>query len=829
MARLMTLIGLCGLVAAAGCSSSDSSSGTGGTGGTGPDRDYSAKIVRTEYGIPHITGSDWGNLGYGQGYAYAQDNFCILMREIVAANGHSARYFGEEHANSDFVYRLINSDEFIENEFLANASEDIQALAKGYAAGINRYLEETGVENLAEGPEGCRDAEWVRPITDGDVAKRLHKLILLAGIDANLGPVRVTDLIMAGSAAAPTQSTASASMIGPESLALDASWLETRKVDAIGSNAYGIGAAGSQTGYGILLGNPHFPWQGPERFYVQHLTVPGEYDMMGASLHGVPIILIGFNTNIAWTHTVSTAQRFTLFEIELVDGDPFKYHYDEEVRDIEATPVTIEVKLEDGSIEERTENIYTSHYGPILDLGALVDLVGGWPTPAGTLFSIRDANINNTRILDQFVKMGQSTSIADLQEALKDVGIPWANTIAADRAGTGMYADVTTVPNVTQEHLVACAEGFSSLVTDFGVASLNGSRSECEWGTDPDGPEGLFGFGNLPVLTTSAEVPYVGNANDSYWLSNPDSLLEGFSPLMGRNGREPPEGIEQSLRTRQTFTQAEQRMAGTDGLSDTPGFTVELLQQVMFGSRNIAGEMTRDDVVAVCNAVADWSAGDCDPDTEGSQPYSANPSDAAEACNILENWDGLFNTDSVGPAVWTRFWLGARRIEGLWAVPFDAADPVGTPNTLNDEDADVVEGVRCALGTGVDFLVAEGIPLDRPWGQVQYRKVDDEQIPLHGGNPMFMFSNISAQWVDGEGYSNIPHGNSYIQTVTWDETECPDAFAILTYSQSSDPASDHYADLTRLYSDKGWNDMPYCPADIEADKISEIEIQTPAR
>ena len=62
MTRLIALIGLCGLITAAGCSS-DSSSGTGGTGGTEPARDYSAKIVRTEYGIPHITGSDWGNLG----------------------------------------------------------------------------------------------------------------------------------------------------------------------------------------------------------------------------------------------------------------------------------------------------------------------------------------------------------------------------------------------------------------------------------------------------------------------------------------------------------------------------------------------------------------------------------------------------------------------------------------------------------------------------------------------------------------------------------------------------------------------------------------------
>jgi len=814
------------VIGSTGCSS-DSSSGTGGSGGSGLDRAYSATIVRTTYGIPHITGSDFGNLGYGLGYSYAQDNFCVLMREIVVANGNAARYWGEDHVNDDFVFSWANSDEFIENEFLPAASEDVQELAKGYAAGFNRYLEETGVENLAEGPEGCRDEEWVRPITDVDVAKRLHKLIMLGGLDASIPGGRVADLIMAGSANAPSQSMASASVDGPESMELDSSWVQEQAVDRLGSNAYGIGAAGSQTGYGILLGNPHFPWQGPERFYVSHLTVPGQYDMMGASLHGVPLILIGFNKDVAWSHTVSTAQRFTLFEVELVPGDPYKYRYDDEERDIETVPITIEVKLEDGSIEERTENIYLTHYGPIVELGGIVDIVGGWPTPAGTLFSSADANLNNVRIPDQLVKMGQSTSIDDLQEALKDIGIPWANTIAADRAGTGYYADVTTVPNVTKEQLEDCAEGFSSLITDFGIAALNGSRSECEWGTDPDGPKGLLGFDNLPKLATNEDIPYVANSNDSYWLSYPGNLLEGFSPLMGRNGKEPPEGIQQSSRTRQAFSQADERLAGTDGLSDTPGFTVELLQQVMQSSRNYPGELTRADMIPLCQSVDDWSGGDCDPNTDGNQPYSANPDDAAEACDVLESWDGRFNNESVGASVWNELWRRVRRTADLWTVPFDPDDPVGTPNTLNDDDADVVEAVRCALGAGVDFLVDDGIPVDRPWGQVQFRWNADrsEQIPIHGGSGMF--NNISAGFVDGEGYSNIGAGNSYVQTVTWDESECPDAYAVLTYSQSTDPTSDHYDDQTYIWSDKVWNDMPFCADDIEAEKISEIEIATP--
>ena len=87
-----------------------------------------------------------------------------------------------------------------------------------------------------------------------------------------------------------------------------------------------------------------------------------------------------------------------------------------------------------------------------------------------------------------------------------------------------------------------------------------------------------------------------------------------------------------------------------------------------------------------------------------------------------------------------------------------------------------------------------------------------------------MFSVISANFINDVGSANIPAGNSYIQTVTWDESECPDAYAVLTYSQSTNPESAHFADLTQVYSDEDWNDMPYCQADVEATKIDEMNI-----
>jgi len=57
--------------------------------------------------------------------------------------------------------------------------------------------------------------------------------------------------------------------------------------------------------------------------------------------------------------------------------------------------------------------------------------------------------------------------------------------------------------------------------------------------------------------------------------------------------------------------------------------------------------------------------------------------------------------------------------------------------------------------------------------------------------------------------------------VTWDETDCPIADAILTHSQSVQPTSVHYSDQSKLYADKRWVRFPFCEEDIAAQQIGE--------
>ena len=143
-ARLFSFIVIC-LLLLWGCSDSSNNSNNGS------QPEYKAEIIWTEYGIPHVVADDWEGLGYGIGNAFAQQNFCPYMRDVVRANGQSAELLGDEgNLAFDFVMKLYNTDEALER-VKAQMSPRGLALFKGYAAGISRYLEDTGVDNLAEG------------------------------------------------------------------------------------------------------------------------------------------------------------------------------------------------------------------------------------------------------------------------------------------------------------------------------------------------------------------------------------------------------------------------------------------------------------------------------------------------------------------------------------------------------------------------------------------------------------------------------------------------------------------------------------------------------
>mgnify|MGYP003688462435 FL=1 len=704
----------------------------------------------TEHGIPHITAQTWEGLGFGFAHSVAQNGVCVLAKELIAVNGELSKYFGAENGNvnSDAFHRALLNDAKID-QYLGASSDNSNAMDSGYARGYNRYID-THADQL---PASCAGAEWIKPIDERDLAR------LAIGVGIRYGLGRVTDQI---ATAAPNQAIAA---LKPIDLTLD--------VEKIGSNAYAFGSDLTDTGRGILLGNPHYPWQGPSRFHMAHLTLPGEIDFMGVGLIATPRLAIGFNDTIAWSHTVSTALRFTFFRLDLVPGNAMAYLVGDEERAIEAIEVAVET---DAGIENRT--VYLTHLGPV---------VAGPNTPWNDqhVYVMRDVNYENYRTGDQYAAMQRSTDVTQLRQALADhQGAAFVNTIAADKAGGALYADMSAIPNVSVELIARCAV---DQLAGARITTLNGSDPSCDWQVDASAAApGLMPPSQQPSLITTT---YAGNSNDSYWLSNPAMRLEGYSPIIG------DENAQRTLRTRSGLKFIEEVLEAGDK------FDQATVENLLFSHRHYGAELFLDEVLEVCS----------------------DDATLAEACAVLAYWDRQQTTESRGAHIFSEFFSETKQLAAYYAVPFDNSDPVHTPRGLTTSDTATREAILAALHVAVDRITEAGIALEAKWGDVQFEMSNGEKIGIPGGNGRAgMFSVISARFnADNGGYTPIVAGNSYIQSVTWNEDGSPNARAILTYSQSPEPDSPFYADQTKIYSQSEWIEMPFTDEQIAAKLVRE--------
>jgi acyl-homoserine-lactone acylase len=718
---------------------------------------YRAEVRRTTGGWAHVKAANYGSLGYGYGYAYAQDQLCELAEIVVTVNAQRSRYFGPEDGNleSDFFYQRIKDMRTVQKLARRKApqgpSKDVRSMVKGFVAGFNAYLKRT-----AKPDARCR--RYVRPITALDMYRRFYQL----GLRASSGNFR-NEIV----AAEPPSGNATAARVDPQAF--------NRRLgaDTLGSNAFGIGRDGANGERALVLGNPHFPWQGSERWYEVHLTIPGKLDVIGAALQGVPAVNIGFTKGVAWSHTVSSARRFTPYELTLRKGRPTEYVVDG--RNVKMRKRTVRVGT-------RRHTFYETRWGPVFSFTA-----AGLTWGTEKAYALADVNADNFRLLNQWAEYDKAQSVADLRRAYRRVqGNPWVNTIAADSKGNAYYADESVVPNVDADLQSRCSSDnpITPLLLTQGVVLLDGSRTRCRWKNDRDAiAKGIIGPKGLPRAT---RTDYVENSNDSYWLPSARFRIDGYPRIIGG------EGTPRLLRTRLGLTLAEQRLAGTDGLGP-PGFTLATLQQVMFGNRNLSAELARDTTVTACQA--------------------SGRADLAEACTVLAAWDTRADIGSRGAVLWREYWSRLASAGVPWLTAYDPNDPVGTPNTLDGNDAKVLT----ALTGAVEDLRSKGIALDVPLGDLQAEPRGSERIPIHGCSEGEGCFNIISTERDAQGRYDPFTGASFVMTAAFDNSGKVRGEALLSYSQSENPKSPHYADQTRLFSQKQWLPMRFTESQIRSD------------
>lgn len=777
-------------------------------------------VTRDSAGIPHIVARNFTALGYGEGYAFAQDNLCTFANDIVTVEGQRSKYFGPNatavnysagvystNLQSDLFWRYIQATGIVKGELTEHGPNgllpQVRQVYTGYIEGYNHYLRSGKLNDPA-----CKGKPWVKPLTLSDMLLRGVQIVteassqqFIPGMDQAAPPT--AQMARDARAARTAARRVSHAAMTRGLTALRNQFVES--YHAQGSNGVGLGAQDTQSGHGMLLANPHFPWRGTERFWMAQLDVPGRYDVEGGTLMGFPLIGIGFNRNIAWTHTVSTDDRFVAYELKLVPGDPTSYYLDGKPVKMGRIPVTVKY----GHTTVR-HTFYTTEWGVVVDVPAVPGNAYVWN--AATAIALHDATIDaGPRAADQYLQMGQATSVHDLFDVeAKWLAIPTFNTIAADDHGNAYYGDVGATPAVSQAEINSCMPaGIPTLVFDEArVVTLDGSRSACAPADIPGTPEkGIFSAQYLPHMFRR---DYVENSNDSFWLANPSHPLTGFSPIIGLTN------YQQSLRTRLANQLIAARVAGTDGLG-APKFTISTLQRMWESDTSELASLVLPSLVADCHA---------HPSAVASNGQTV---DLTAACNALAAYNGTGRLNAEGGWLFM-VWADTDTDSNFFATPFNPAQPLTTPSGLNTSST--ATPLRW-LADAVLNLQAHGVAVDATVGQVQHAP-QSTKIPIPGcpgdpsgnGSPntgcfnaIYSPNGTSATTgpVNDGPYGAVNDGSSLVMTTQLNPSG-PTSQAILTYSQSTDPKSRWYSNMTKLYSRGEWVKLAYTAAQLHHER-----------
>jgi acyl-homoserine-lactone acylase len=868
--RVVVIAPLAALLALAGCSDNDNdkkSSDTSTDYINAPSTGAVATIRRTTNGVPHILADDLESVTFGAGYAQAQDYVCLIADAIVKARSERSMYWGPGQDNinliNDFTYKAYGIREGATAELAAMSAEG-HAMLRGFVAGYNKYVTET---DPATFPTECRNGPWVTEIDEVDLLS-YHRIVagfasgeifatgaVFAAVPPGVNPIPVP-------VAPAVVSSKALRTIGetPKFAAANAGARKDFTDIGLASNAWGIGADLTENGRGVLLANPHFPYTGTRRFYEMQLTVPNYYNAHGAGLIGTPIPLIAFNENLGWSHTVSTSRRFTTYELTLDTADPARLTY---IKDGVAKPITyrdIIVMVNVGAAQPVPfqRRFYYSEYGPMLAMNLVTNgglpAWGGGPSAvtgcASCAYSFRDANADTNGFLATWLQMGRAQNLAQFQQVFRNCGTTlWVNSTYADREGNAFYMDTSSAPNLSPDALrVLMAKYYGSAafkaLFDNGLTLLDGSNSRDDWVQGQC--DSLVPYEGRPKLLRS---DFVQNSNDSYWSTNVDAPLEGYSSMFGleRTPIGPRTRIGTYMLQNPTVAgYGETSPAGQDGL-----FGADDIATVLHNNRAWYAEQFLPELRSRCAAIGDGSVNVPD----------GSPRSVASACAVLATWNGRYDLDSVGAHVYRVFIADyATKFATELTVPFNPNDPVGTPSTPRPMNPDNLanDPMLVSLAVGLNRLDSASVPYDATLGAVQVFQPTGgvppypgltavplgPSFPWHGGNGSVdgAFNAISAVRTPSLGGPvqedtrlpriscatvantgdlcstpglgwQIAYGTSWHFGLEF-TPDGPRALGLVSYSQSANPASPFFNDQQQRYSEKNMRAIPFSETEI---------------
>ncbi len=327
------------------------------------------EIVRDRNGIPHIYARSTIDAAFGLGFVHAQDRLWQMEMNRHIGAGRISEVVGEVALGNDKFLRTLGIYDAAEKTF-ANLDIETRASLEAYAAGVNQYLTTRSgplpLEFIILGhePEPWKPADslvWVKMMA-WDLGGNWADELLRARMLRTLSSAQVAQLFPPYPSDGEISLEEYAELF--DRLPLDELWAATdglRPDRANGSNNWVVSGDRTATGKPLLANDPHLSLGAPALWYFAHMNAPG-LNVIGATLPGVPSVVLGRNDHIAWGFTNTGPDVQDLF-IERLDPN----NSDNYLTPDGSQPFTIRdevIRVKDG--EDVPLRVRITRHGPII-------------------------------------------------------------------------------------------------------------------------------------------------------------------------------------------------------------------------------------------------------------------------------------------------------------------------------------------------------------------------------------------------------------------------------------------------------------------------------
>ena len=366
--------------------------------------EFSAKIERDEWGVPHIYGKRDADVSFGLAYAHAQDDFTTIFDILLATRGELASVYGKGAAVNDYYVHLMDLWNTIDTNYESDVADDVKLLCDGYAAGLNLFLEDYPKQGKKN----------IYPVFGKDlIAGFSHRMPLMFGLDGVMKKL--------------------SKETRPQLIGLNGDDENDESFKMVASNVFAIAPHRSSDGYTRLWINSHQPWDGPVAWYEAHFISEEGWDFYGGLFPGSPVPLLGHNPYLGWGHTVNSPDLIDVYELKINPNNKDQYWFEGEWMEMKVRKVPIKVKLFGPFYWTFKRMVKESIHGPVMEFDH------------GT-YAIRISSLKNLKFVEEWYRMGKAQNYAEFREAMEIHALPMFNTGYADKDGNIFYVYNAKIP-----------------------------------------------------------------------------------------------------------------------------------------------------------------------------------------------------------------------------------------------------------------------------------------------------------------------------------------------------------------------------------------------